>query len=68
MKLFRSTRSKICFHLEITEVELFHCDNVNNNEHDSRVLYTFAPDKSFGQLLNISPKNCTFSKTFGSEF
>ena len=31
---------------------------VNNDyRQDSRVLYTFVPNKSFGQLLNISPKN-----------
>ena len=44
-------------HLEITEVVLIHCDIVNNDyRHDLRVLYTFIPNKSCGQLLNISPK------------
>ena len=54
-------------HLEITEVVLAHC-NIDNNDyqHYSRVMYTFAPDKSFGQLLNISPN--FFKKTFNSEF
>ena len=34
--------------LEITEVVLIHCNIVNNDyQQDSRVLYTFAPDKSF---------------------
>ena len=32
------------------------------------VLYTFVPKKSFGQLLDISPKNFIFLKTFNSEF
>ena len=32
------------------------------------VLYTFVPNKSFGQLLNISPENFIFLKTFDSEF
>ena len=55
--------------LEITEVVLVHCNIVNNNyQQDSRVLYTFIPNKLFGQLLNISPKNFLFSKTFNSEF
>ena len=41
--------------LEITEVALVHCNIVNNdNKHNSRVLYTFVPNKSFGQLLDIS--------------
>ena len=56
-------------HLEITEVVLIHCNIVNNDyQQDSRVLYTFVPNKSFGQLLDISPKNFIFLKTFDSEF
>ena len=35
---------------------------------DSRVLYTFIPNKSFGQILDISPKNFIFLKLFNSEF
>ena len=31
-------------------------------------LYTFIPNKSFGQLLDISPKNFICLKTFNSEF
>ena len=45
-------------HLEINEVVLVHCNIVKNNyQQDSRVLHTFVPNKSFGQLLDISPKN-----------
>ena len=45
-------------HLEITEVALVHCDIVNNDyRQDSRVLYTFVPNKLFGSLLEISPAN-----------
>ena len=33
-----------------------------------RVLYRFVPNKSFGQLLDISPKTFIFLKTFNSEF
>ena len=66
MKLFGSTKSKVTKnkngenlpHLEITDVVLVHCNIVNNDyQQDSRVLYTFDPNKSFGQLLDISPKN-----------
>ena len=69
MKLLRSTKSKIkkdksgenVPHLEITEVVLVHCNFVNNNyKEDSRVLDTFVPNKSFRQLLDISPKNFIF--------
>ena len=77
MKLFGSFKSKITKdknkenvpHLEITEVVLVHWNIVNNDyQQDSRVLYTFVPNKSFGQLLDISPKNFIFLKTFDSEF
>ena len=66
MKLFRSTKSKDTKdengeklpHLEIIEVVLTHGNILSNDyQHDSRVLYTFAPNKWFGQLLDLSPKN-----------
>ena len=31
-------------------------------------MWTFLPNKSFGQLLNISTENFVFLKTFDSEF
>ena len=77
MKLLGSNKSKITKdkngesvpHLEITEVILVQCNIVNNDyQQDSTVLYTFIPDKSFGQLLDISPKNFIFLRTFNSEF
>ena len=41
---------------------------VNNDyQQDSRVLYTFVPNKPFGSLLEVSPTNHIFSKTFNSE-
>ena len=56
-------------HLQITEIVLVHCNIVNNDyQHDSRVLYTFIPNKSFCQLLDVSPKNFIFLKSFDSEF
>ena len=56
-------------HFEITEIMLVHCNIVNNYyQQDSRVLYTFVPVKSFGQLLGISSKDFIFLKTFNSEF
>ena len=77
MKLLGSTKRKITKdqngenvpHLEITEVVLIHCNIVNNDyQQDSKVLYIFVPNKSFGQLLDISPKNFIFLETFNSEF
>ena len=60
---------KMCLYLEITEVVLVHCNIVNNDyQQDSRILYTFVLNKSFGQLLDILSKNFIFLKTFNSEF
>ena len=45
-----------------------HCNLVNNDyQQDSRILYTFVPNKTFGSLLEISPTNHIFLKTFNSE-
>ena len=69
MKIFGSTKNKISKnengenvpHLEITEVVLVHCNIINNSyQQDSIILHIFTPNKSFGQLLNISLKNFIF--------
>ena len=50
-------------HLEINEVILIHCNIVKNQyQQDSRVLYRLVPNKSFGQLLDISPKKYILKK------
>ena len=67
MKLLGSTKNKITKdknrenvpHLEITEVVLVHCNMVNND---------YQQNKSFGSLLDISPSNHIFLKTFNSEY
>ena len=42
---------------------------VNNDyQHESRVLYTVVANKSFGSLLDISPSNHIFLKTYNSEY
>ena len=56
-------------HLEITELVLVHCNLLNNGYlEDSRILYTFVSNKTFGSLSEISPTNHIFLKTFNSEF
>ena len=57
-------------HLEITQVALVYCIIVNNDcQQDSRVLYTFVPNKPIGQLhQQISSTNFVFLKTSKSEF
>ena len=68
-KITKDKNGKNVPHLEITEVVLVHCNMVNNDyQHDSQVLYTFFPNKSFGSLLDISPSNHIFLKTFNSEY
>ena len=45
------------------------CHVVNNDyEQDSGVIYTFAPNKSFSQLLDILPKKKYFSKSLTQNF
>ena len=64
MKLLGSTKSKVTKNengenvpnLQITEVVLVHWNIVNNNyQKNSRFLYAFVPNSSFGQLLDILP-------------
>ena len=77
IKLLGSTKSKITKdendenvpYLEITKVILIHYNVPNNGyEQNSRILYTFFPNKSLGQLVDISPKTFIFLKTFDPEF
>ena len=74
MKLLGSTKSKMTkkengeniSNFEITEL-LFVQYIINSNyQRNSRVLYTYIPNESFGQLLDISPKRFIFLKTFNS--
>ena len=77
MTLLWSTKSKITKiengenvpHVKINEVILLHCNIVNNDyQQDSGVLYTFVPNKSFDQLLDILPKIFIFLKTLNLKF
>ena len=76
MKLLGSTESKITKdkngekvpRLEIFELVLVHCNLVNNDyQQDSRILFTFVPNKTFDSSLEISSTNQVFLKTFNSE-
>ena len=40
----------------------------NDYQQDSTVLYTFVPNKPFGSLLESSPTDFMFLKTFNSTF
>ena len=55
--------------LETVEVALVHCNLVNNNyQQASKVLFTFVPNKQFGQLITIIPQSLTMLKTTNAEF
>ena len=77
MKLLGRTENKITKdktvekepHLETTEVVLVHCNIINNYyQQESRILYTLVPNKPFVSLLELSPTNHIFLKTFNSEY
>ena len=77
MKLLGSAESKITKdkngenvpRLEVVELVLVHCNLVNNDYlQDSRILWAFVPNKTFGSLLETSPTNYVFLKTFNSKF
>ena len=65
MKLLRSTKKdvdsnkngEIVPKLESVEVVLVHCNLVKNDyQHTSKVLFSFVPNKQFGQLINKFPQ------------
>ena len=55
--------------LESAEVVLVHCKLVKNDyQQTSKVLFTFVPNKQFGQLINISMHSLTMMNTINTEF
>ena len=77
MQLFGSSRKdidqkqdgEIMPKLETVEVDLVHCNLVNNNyQQASDALFTFSPNKQFGQLVTITTHSATMSKTTNAEF
>ena len=55
--------------LESAEVVLVHCNLVENDyQHSSKVLFSFIPNKQFGQLINISLNSLTMMNAANTEF
>ena len=55
--------------IKIVSVVLVHCNLVKNDyQHTSKVLFSFVPNKQFGQLINISPHSLTMINTVNTEF
>ena len=77
MKLLGSTKTdvgkdkngEIVPKLESVEVVLVHCNLVKNDyQHISKVLFSFVPNKQFGQLINISPHSLRMMNTVNTEY
>ena len=55
--------------LESVDVVLVHSNLVKNDyQLTSKVLFSFVPDKQFGQLINIAPLSLTMMNTVNTEF
>ena len=55
--------------LQTVEVVLVLCNLVNNRyQQASKVLFTFVPNKLFGQLITVTPHSPTMLKTTNAEF
>ena len=55
--------------LESVEVVLWQCNLVNNNyNQESKVLFTFVPNKQFDDLITIAPHSLTVLNTTNTEF
>ena len=77
MKLFGSTKKLIdkikngenIPNFEVDKVVLVQRNLVGNQyQQKSEVLYNFMPNKSYAYLLNFSPSNLVFLKTYNTEF
>ena len=77
MKLLGSTsnsidkdkNSELVPKLERVDLVLVHCNVVNNSyQQASKVLFTFVPNKKYGQLITISPETLIMLKTINTEF
>ena len=77
MKLLGSTKKEVdkdkdgedVPKLEFVEVVFVHFNLINSNyQQASKVLFTFVPNKQFGQLINISPHSLTMLGTTNTEF
>ena len=61
IKITKDENGENVSHLEITEIVLIYCNIANNDyQQDSKVFYKFVLNKSFVELLDISPKSLYF--------
>ena len=61
--------SELVPNLESVDLALVHCNLVNNSyQQASKVLFTFAPNKRYGQLITVSPETFIMLKTVNTKF
>ena len=67
--IYQNKDGEIVQNLETVEVVLVRCNLVNNSyQQASKVLFTFVPNKLFGQLITITPHSPTMLKTTNAGF
>ena len=55
--------------LESADLVSVHCNLVNNSyQQASKVLFTFVPNKKYGQLITVPPETLIILKTVNTEF
>ena len=61
--------SELVRKLESVDLVLVHCNLVNNNyQQSSKILFTFVPNKKYGQLITVSPETLIMLNTVNTEF
>ena len=65
----KDKNSELVPKLESVDLVLVHCNVVNNSyQQASKVLFTFVPNKKYGQLITVSPHSLIMLKTVKTEF
>ena len=65
----KDKNSELVPKLESVDLVLLHCNLVNNSyQQASKVLFTFVPNKKYGQLITVSPNSLIMLKTINTEF
>ena len=65
----KDKNSELVPKLESADLFLVHCNVVNNSyQQASKVLFTFVPNKKYGQLITVSPETLIMLKTVNTEF
>ena len=68
-RIDKDKNSELVPKLESVDLVLVHCNAVNNSyQQASKVLFTFVPNKKYGQLITVSPHSLIMLKTVNTEF